>query len=238
MVNKTKPRIAVITPYYKESLETLEQCHKSVRAQSEEALHVIVADGHAQQTINQWFAHHIQLPMSHNDIGSTPRLIGSYHAIGLGVETITFLDADNWYAPNHLSTAFEAMQKMEADVVTTGRMLCRLDGSEMGPCPQIDPDNFIDTNCMMLGKNAFSQLHHWVLMPKYGHLIGDRIMLHHLKNAALRRIHLDQPSVYYRCSKEGNYKLMGVPIPEGVQKRPNYEKSFRSWEEDGFPPLI
>ena len=237
MVKKIKPRIAVVTPYYKESLDILEQCHNSVRAQCEEALHVIVADGHPQQPINQWCAHHIQLPMSHNDIGSTPRLIGSYHAIGLGVDAITFLDADNWYAPNHLATVIEAMIAMDADVVTTGRMLCRLDGSAMGPCPQIDPEHFVDTNCMVLGKKAFSQLHHWVLMPDYGHLIGDRIMLHHLKRAGLRRTHLDQPSVFYRCNKEGNYKQMGEPIPEGVQKRPNYEKSFRCWEEDGFPSL-
>ena len=33
----------------------------------------------------------------HGDIGSTPRLIGSYHAIGLGVDAVAFLDADNWY---------------------------------------------------------------------------------------------------------------------------------------------
>ena len=74
-------------------------------------------------------------------------------------------------------------------------------------------------------------------MPPYGHLIGDRIMLHHLKNADLRRQHLNQGSVFYRCAKAGLYRQMNEPIPEGVQPRPDYKTSFRQWEADGQPPL-
>ena len=173
------PRVAVITPYYKESRAVLEQCHRSVQAQSVPCLHVLVADGHPRAAINRWDAHHVRLPRSHGDIGSTPRLIGSYHAIGLGVDAVAFLDADNWYGPDHIATLLEAMDRDQAGFVSSSRTLCRLDGSVMGPCPLSDPERFIDTNAMLFGRAAFPLLHQWVLMPDYGHLIGDRIMLHH-----------------------------------------------------------
>ena len=231
------PRVAVITPYYKESLALLEQCHQSVLNQSEPCLHVLVADGHPRPRINRWHAEHVRLPRSHGDIGSTPRLIGSYHAIGLGVEAVAFLDADNWYGPDHIAGMLEAMQEQQADFVSSNRTLCRLDGSVMGSCSLTDPERFIDTNAMLFGSGAFPQLHHWVLMPSYGHLIGDRVMLHQLKAAGLKRHHLDQASVFYRCAKEGLYRQIGEEIPEGVQARPNYEASFQQWEDEGYPPL-
>lgn len=232
------PRVAVITPYYKEPLAQLRQCHDSVRAQSEPCLHVLVADGHRRRRINHWQAEHVRLPRSHGDIGSTPRLIGSYHAIGLGVDAVAFLDADNWYGPDHIANLLAAMDQHQADFISSGRTLCRLDGTVMGPCPLTDPDRFIDTNAMLFGRGSFHLLHQWVLMPSYGHLIGDRIMLHHLKESEIKREHLDQYSVFYRCSKEGLYKQMNENIPAGVQKRPDYEASFRAWEADGHSPLV
>ena len=231
------PRVAVITPYYKEPLAQLRQCHDSVRAQSEPCLHVLVADGHRRRRINRWQAEHVRLPRSHGDIGSTPRLIGSYHAIGLGVDAVAFLDADNWYRRDHIANLLAEMDRHHADFVSSSRTLCRLDGSLMGLCPLTDPERFIDTNAMLFGRGAFHLLHQWVLMPPYGHLIGDRIMLHHLKQAGIRRQHLNEHSVFYRCSKEGLYRQMNEVIPSGVQERPDYEASFRTWEADGHSPL-
>ena len=108
------PRVAVITPYYKEPLAQLRQCHESVRAQSVPCLHVLVADGHRRRRINHWQAEHVRLPRSHGDIGSTPRLIGSYHAIGLGVDAVAFLDADNWYGPDHIANLLAEMDQHQA----------------------------------------------------------------------------------------------------------------------------
>ena len=231
------PRVAVITPYCKEPLAQLRKCHESVRTQSVPCMHVLVADGHRRKRINHWQAEHIRLPRSHGDIGSTPRLIGSYHAIGLGVDTVAFLDADNWYGPDHIERMLTAMDQHHADFVSSDRTLCRLDGTVMGPCPITDPDRFIDTNAMLFGREAFPVLHQWSLMPEYGHLIGDRIMLHHIKKAQLKRIHINTATVFYRCGKAGLYRQMNEPIPAGVEPRPDYETSFRQWIMDGNPPL-
>ena len=227
------PKVAVITPYHNEDIELLAKCHNSVLEQTLPCLHVLVADGKARPAIDQWNAHHIKLPVSHNDIGSTPRLIGSYHAIGLGVDAVTFLDADNWYEPDHLVALMSARLAFGAAFVSSGRMLCQLDGSPMGPCPLTNPDSFIDTNCMLFGCEAFSLLHHWVLMPSYGHLIGDRIMLHHVKESGVQRYHLPNPTVNYRSGKSGLYRLMNFPVPDAVQSRPDYEASFQRWIDDG-----
>ena len=107
----------------------------------------------------------------------------------------------------------------------------------MGPCPLTDPERFIDTNTMLFGRGAFPLLHQWVLMPPYGHLIGDRIMLHHLKNAGSAPPTLKPRINLYRCAKAGLYRQLNKPIPEGVQPRPNYEASFKAWEADGHSPL-
>ena len=74
-------------------------------------------------------------------------------------------------------------------------------------------------------------------MPPYGHLIA-RIMLHHLKESGVKREHLDQHSVFYRCSKAGLYKQMNETIPPGVQKRPDYETSLRHVSRWSFAARI
>ena len=70
---------------------------------------------------------------------------------------------------------------------------------------------------MLLGKGAFHLLDQWVLMPPYGHLIGDRIMLHYLNESGIKRKHLDQHSVFYRCSKAGLYKQMQENVPASAE---------------------
>ena len=231
------PAVAVITPYHAETLDTLERCHRSVRAQTFPCLHVLVADGRPRAALDRWQAHHVVLPVCHHDIGSTPRLIGSLHAIGLGVEAVAFLDADNWYAPHHIATLMAARQAHGAAFVSSGRLLWSLEGQPMAPCPLIDPERFIDTNCMLFAREAFPLLHHWVLMPDYGHLIGDRILLHHVRQSGLPTAHVSEPSVNYLCGKEGLYRQLGHPIPAGVQPRPPYEECFARWLADGNPPL-
>ncbi len=230
-------KVAVITPYYKESTEILRQCHESVIGQTYPVTHVIVADGFPKSEIDSWTADHVVLPRAHGDIGSTPRLIGSYHAIGLGFDAVTFLDADNWFRHDHVEKLVQSCREAGIGFASSSRMLCRLDGTEMGPCPLIHPETFIDTNCMMFTRSGFAVLAQWVLMPSYGHLIGDRIMLYHVHQYGLKHVHNGEHSVYYRCGKEGLYRRMNEEIPEGVQPRPDYEASFAQWVAEGNPPL-
>jgi hypothetical protein len=230
-------RVAVVTPYFKESLDILHQCRQSVAAQSYPCHHVMVADGFANPVLDEWEIDHVRLPRSHADIGSTPRLVGSYHAIGLSIDMVAFLDADNWYRVDHIESLVALHRETAASFLSSSRMLCRIDGSIMAPCPQTDPQNFIDTSCMMFTRDAFPVLAQWQLMPSYAHLIGDRVMLHHVKAAKIKRAHSSETSVFYRCKREGIYRRLGEPIPPGVAPMPNYRDAFSKWIADGFPAL-
>jgi hypothetical protein len=231
------PRVAVVTPYFDEDLHLLEKCHRSVMEQTEPVMHVMVADGRPRHEVNNWKIHHVVLPQPHNDIGSTPRLIGCYHAIGLGVDAVAFLDADNWYEPDHIEGLMAALEKEKAAFASSSRMLWSVDGYSLGPCPITNPESFIDTSCMLFNRRSFSLLHQWVLMPEYGHLIGDRIMYHYLRQSGLPLVHVPKTSVNYLCGKPGLYHLMNAPLPKGIAQRPDYEASFEKWVRDGNTPL-
>src|SRR4029453_5901166 len=56
------PRIAVLTPYFQESLSLLERCHRSVRQQTVSCEHIMVADGFPRPELDSWPVRHIKLP--------------------------------------------------------------------------------------------------------------------------------------------------------------------------------
>lgn len=231
-------KVAVITPYFNEAMAVLHDCHTSVVGQTHSCRHVFVADGNPLPGIDQWDADHIKLPKCHNDVGSTPRLIGAFHAIGLGYDLIALLDADNWYSADHIARVVEAFKSNDPDFISTSRYLCRPDKSIMSICPFTDPKKFIDTSCMVFAKGSFHLLSSWVLMPQYGHPISDRIMLYYISRAKLKHTHVDKHTVYYRCYKEGIYHHLGEDIPLGVVKPPNYRMLFDMWIQDGNDPLL
>ncbi len=230
--------VAVITPYYNEGPDCLMVCHQSVRQQALPCSHVMVADGKPSSFVDSCLCEHLILPRPHSDKGSTARLIGCYYAIGLNVDCLLFLDADNWYHQSHLETLVGIRRATGAAVVSSARLLCRLDGTVMGRCPLIDPGHFVDTNCMLIGREAFHLLDRFVLMPAYGHLIGDRIFWRHVLDSGLHCVHSDSPTVYYRCKYSGLYGLMGEEPPDGVDPDPDYVSAHQQWLEDGNPALF
>lgn len=226
-----------MTPYLDESIDVLTQCKASVANQTYPALHIMVADGLSREEVDGWEVDHITLPKPHKDFGSTARLIGCCHAIGLGFDAIAFLDADNWYDPTHLETLVELFHRTGAGFLASSRQICRLDGSVMATCPITNIDRFVDTNCMMFTKAAFPVLSKWVLMPEYGHVIGDRIMLHFVRDAGIKRAFTGKPTVFFRATTEGRYRWLGQPVPEGARPSPDYTTAFRRWVADGNRPL-
>lgn len=91
-------RVAVVTPYFKESPATLQRCLTSVRAQTyPQVVHYMVADGFPQNALlTQWpGVRHIQLPNGHANFGCTPRGVGAQCALADGFDVVCFLDADN-----------------------------------------------------------------------------------------------------------------------------------------------
>lgn len=212
-------KVAVITPYHNADSPYLQACITSVQEQTyKNLLHVMVADGcnlPPQYTHNN--LHNIALPNRLNNYGDSPRSIGVIYAFALGVDAVTFLDSDNWYAPNHVETLVNTCISAQADVVTSRRYVCHLDGSVMGMCPESDGMIFCDTNCLLVTQKLAEEAGLWWLIPDDMHVIDDRVMWDTLIHATDKIASTHTASVFYRTAFEFHYHMFNVPVPPGTK---------------------
>lgn len=97
-------KVALITPYYTESVDLLRRCHESVASQTYPGVtHIMVADGHPNNVVDEWDCEHLKLPESHRDSGATPRAVAALSAFGRGYDAVGFIDADNSVDPDHVA---------------------------------------------------------------------------------------------------------------------------------------
>lgn len=231
-------KIAVITPYCGEPNDWLAECHESVKCQTHPATHILVADGQPKDLVSSFDAQHIILPITHRDYGDTPRALGSLSAARQGFDAVAYLDADNWYADNHIETLVGLLAETSADVCTSKRSLHRLDGTLLGLCHNSDGQTYSDTSCMMLTKAAFHLLPYWALMPEWRHPIGDRVMWHKVKAAGCQTTNTGLATVAYRTTFHGHYEAVGeVPPAELGEPVFKVEAALDRWEAEGNPSL-
>lgn len=214
-------KIAVITPYYKESTEVLHQCHQSVLTQNISADHFFVADGFPNEELMKWNVRHISLPQAHADLGNTPRGIGSVLADIEGYDFISYLDADNWFHPNHLSSLLNLYEETKADICTSFRTIHANDGVELSVQ---DPSDLslahVDTSCYFLHRNSFNSLDIWLKMPKILSPVGDRIFLAGLKHKKYKFASTKQKTVAYRSQYKGHYLSANIAPPPDSKENP------------------
>lgn len=212
-------RVFVVTPYFNTSPEWLARCHASVREQTMPATHVLVCDGSRPEILPGFNGVHIILRRNYADYGNTPRLIGCYQAVGAGAEAIAFLDADNWYQPDHLETLVAHAKAERLAAVCSARTLHRLDGSPLGPCPHVDGNHFVDTSCLLVMEPALRHLLSWVLEGQEEAGRADQYMWRYLREQGMRVGFLNHPSVAYRTRHRIHYELAGeAPPAEAVNR--------------------
>ncbi|MFP6688355.1 MAG: glycosyltransferase [Alphaproteobacteria bacterium] len=166
-------KVAVITPYFEAGEDWLKKCHESVLAQTHHCTQFFVADGAPQDVISDFDAQHIVLGANHGDYGNPPRAIGSVSAIGQGFDAIAWLDADNWYEPNHIESLVGLHRKQGAAICTSSRMIYGSNGAPLGLCPNVDGKKFFDTNCYLLTRAAYELISVWYEMEPRLHPVGD-----------------------------------------------------------------
>jgi glycosyltransferase involved in cell wall biosynthesis len=210
-------KICVVTPYFQESLDWLIHAHASVKAQTIEARHIVVCDGSAPAQIPDFQGSHIILERNYRDYGNTPRLIGCFNAITThDADAIAFLDADNWYYPDHLAYLSHIATATQLDAVASARMLHRLDGTPMMKCPTVDGQKYIDTSCLLVFRPAFRHLIAWALQSQEKAAETDQFLWRLMRDSGVRMAFVDRATVAYRTRHQVHYSQAREAHPSGA----------------------
>jgi glycosyltransferase involved in cell wall biosynthesis len=220
-------KIAVITPYYKEKLDILFKCHQSVMQQTLAADHFMISDGFLNQELDSWKINHVKLPNAHGDNGNTPRGIGSLLAMKAGYDFIAYLDADNWFHPNHIESMISLYAKTKANILCSFRTFHTLDGQEM-MINESQEDNLkhVDTSCCMIHKTAFELNYVWLKMNKSLGPICDRIFYSAIRNSRYSVEFTKKRTVAFRSQYAAHYRTAQIKIPENAKTNEDLKTSY------------
>ncbi|MGI9437046.1 MAG: glycosyltransferase [Geminicoccaceae bacterium] len=224
-------KVAVVTPYYRTPLEWLHQCHASVRAQSHVCTHIMVADGEPLDTVDKFDALHIKSIGPNDDVGNTARGIGSIAAIRQGFDAVCYLDADNWYQPDHVAGMIRLHKESRAAICASARTLHHVDGTKLGLCFENDGEAFVDTNCMFLTKEAFPIVSVWHTVDRRLDPIGDRVIWFQIKQLGLTTAYSNEPTVCYRTNYREHYQHFNATPPPGAKTGYDHFKSRKLFED-------
>ena len=209
-------KVAVVTPYYKESLQVTNKCRASVIKQTyKDVHHYMVADG-CPQEFYIGLPNHIVLPRC-DDYGDTPRLVGCAVADAKGADAILLLDADCWLEIDHVERMVCTMLAKDVSVVTCPRKLWRMDGTYMGVDKESDGQHFNDTNCYLVRRDAFHLFRAWGLKDKKLAIVDDRVFWATVQSHNVSMARNRKATVNYPTSFAFHYTQRDEPVPDGAK---------------------
>lgn len=187
----------VISPYWLEPREMIARCILSVASQTMPVYHTLVADGAPQEWFDKYIGlKHLKLAKHHGDWGNTPRrfaMIADY-----GSPFIAFLDADNWYDPDHIETCLAAAKANPGcDFVASRERFVRSCGTPSSAKHE-PQDEHIDFNELVLFPSAYdTAIHALETIPKGNEYHGDRWLYACLKRAGLKPAFTNRETLTY-----------------------------------------
>ena len=211
-------KVAVITPYYKESTDILRRCHNSIKSQSyQDVTHIMVADGEPHPVVRTFDAEHMVMPESHADAGATPRAIAAISAFSRGYDAVAFLDVDNWVDSNHIEYLVKETVAHGADGAIATRRIHSLDGDAMYVDTwESNGKEHVDTNCMFFTRSALHVMSKWVTDPQL-RLWSDREFWNAVKQSNMKLVMCQTPTVAYVSKWAAHYVNAGrTPAPDAV----------------------
>ena len=216
-------RIAVVTPYFRETRDVLWQCHRSVRDQQDASWdfrveHFLIADGHPLAEIDDWSASHVRLPSAHGDNGNTPRGVGSLLAKSDGYDFIAYLDADNWFHAGHLASLLALHRQTGSPICSALRTFHGPSGERLA-ISETDEDalRHVDTSCLLIHRSSFDLIGVWLDMPRKLSPICDRVFLAAILHRQRSVQSTGQRSVAFRTQYASHYRAAGAPVPPGAK---------------------
>ena len=242
-------RVAVVTPYYQEPTAFLAKCIESVRRQSYPCKHILVRDGgSATLPAVSEQALQLNLPAPSRDWGNTPRALGGLLAQAQGVDAVAYLDADNWYARDHIEKMVRAHETSRCPVVACKRQFFTYDEKFMDIYELAEArHHHVDSSCYMIFKAGFAALGAWI-MPKHIAPIADRVFFAKLLSAGQQIHFTDEATVCYRSRAADHYHAAGLPAPHNPKTQSAYEGAIRYMKSPegrreiiqlfGFDPIL
>lgn len=212
------PQAAIITPYYKEDAATLERCCASVREQSHHnVVHYLIADGFPQAALAEakGRVRHITLPLGHNDNGNTPRGVGALCALNEGADVVCFLDADNFYGPEHVASVLKTFAEHRCDAVFSSRYIFpKGHPDKLMLSPEDEAQALVDTSCISLAKSAAFLFPAWALIPRSLSTVCDLVFLFLIRHHQLKYTWNREFTVYFESNYSGTFEHFNLPVPE------------------------
>lgn len=219
-------KIAIITPYYRETETVLRRCLDSVQRQTHtDYVHYMVADGYPRPDILKDYPRTVavNLPTAHGDYGCTPRSVGSILALNEGAEVACFLDADNLLTPDHLESLVStyraaASQGHVLNAVFAMRHLFVPRHEHLRlVSPEDTAHHHVDTSCISLHRSAAFLWPQWGLIPRDATPVCDRVMFDLIRSHHLLVAWTERFTVLYESNWSHSYIQAGLPIPaEGL----------------------
>jgi glycosyltransferase involved in cell wall biosynthesis len=207
-------KVAVITPYYKESLDILRRCHDSVAAQTHPCTHIMIADGHASPEVASWDVDHIVLPFSHGDNGNTPRSIGAMSALNRGFDAVAYLDGDNWFHPEHVESLLTVIREENVPMAFSNRFIVSLDGTIMRNLPEDDEPTFVDTSSILHTSAVARLIPMWAMMDPALGPICDQIFLVISNYLGIAHARSGRRTMYYETNYKAHYDWNNMALPD------------------------
>jgi len=210
-------KIAIVTPYYEEPADMIERCVQSVRAQGVDCVHILVADGKPLKIFDgRQDVLHLTLPRCNADYGNTPRGLGAMFAEAQGFDAVAFLDADNWFEPDHIAELLNIRRQSGASLIACKRQFFSLSGEIMTVTETPEDHNLhVDTSCWLIFREAFGSFKVWFL-PKEISAVCDRIFFQFVQNHGYTIAFSDQRTVCYLSRYAVHYLAVRMPIPLGA----------------------
>ena len=170
----------VVTPGYLERKNVLHQNVKSVQQQERywRLQQLVVWDGITNLEFDEQLAApndtacFLRVRYNHNDYGDYIRRLGTKLAIKQNSTAVTYLDADNYWSPNHWATVNQTRASSQKNIIISGRRLIH----ENGKATEDFTKDFFDTNTITLFGDAKKIGLLWGRYPREMSLVGDRII--------------------------------------------------------------
>ena len=236
---KKKFKVAVITPYWNEPINVIDECISSVRDQTINCTHFIVSDGNPKDIKETNNLIHIKLPLNVNNCGATPRGLGAQIAFNMGFDVVAFLDADNTFDSQHLAEAVGLFAKNDLDVVFAKRRIYFPDGKQLTKeDPQDASGAHVDTNCIVLSKKAAYLAKVFAMWPQEFGTGEDRLFLRIIKALKLKTMNIPIPTVNYWTNWAIHYQLQNkqpeVPLRKPTRKASRHFEPKRMYQATGY----